>query len=309
MVGYVLRRLLYMVITLWVIATLTFFLMHMIPGDPFTTSKILDPVILQNIKAKYGLDQPLPVQYLDYLNNLIHGDLGVSYKYQGRTVNEIIATTFGPSFTIGCEAIVVAIVVGLALGIVAAVRRDTAIDRVAMVIAVLGISVPNFVIAALLQYFVGFRWQWLPISGWGGVAYTILPALALAASPMAQIARMMRASMMEVTGQEYIKTARAKGLSMPAVVWRHMIRNAILPVVTILGPMIAAVVTGVMVVEQIFNVPGMGQYFVTSVEDDDYTMIMGVTLFFAALLVFLLFLVDVAYGWIDPRIRVGRREA
>ncbi|MBE3555629.1 MAG: ABC transporter permease [Firmicutes bacterium] len=309
MVGYVLRRLLYMVITLWVIASLTFFLMHMIPGDPFTTSKILDPVILQNIKAKYGLDQPLPVQYLDYLSNLIHGDLGVSYKYQGRTVNEIIATTFGPSFTIGFEAIAFAVVVGLALGIVAAVQRDTVTDRVAMVIAVLGISVPNFVIAALLQYFIGFRWQWLPISGWGGIAYTVLPALALAASPMAQIARMMRASMIEVTGQEYIKTARAKGLSMPAVVWRHMIRNAILPVVTILGPMIAAVVTGVMVVEQIFNVPGMGQYFVTSVEDDDYTMIMGVTLFFAALLVFLLFLVDVAYSWIDPRIRVGRREA
>jgi len=306
--AYTLRRLGYMVFTLWLIITLTFLLMHAIPGDPFTSEKKVPEAIRQNLLAKYGLDLPLHVQYIRYLNNVLHGDLGISMRYPNRTVNQIIGQGFPYSADLGVRALVFAISVGLTLGVLAAFYRDRPLDRVAMVIAVIGISVPNFVVGTLLQYIFSVKFRVVPVVGWGDFRHSLLPAFSLGLGTLALMARMMRASMLDVLNQDYVRTAQSKGLSNREVVWRHTIRNAILPIVTILGPLVVNIITGTLVVERIFGIPGLGKHYVQSIYNNDYTLIMGTTIFYAALLLLSIFLVDITYGLVDPRIRLVKTK-
>ncbi|KAA5808089.1 ABC transporter permease [Thermoanaerobacterium thermosaccharolyticum] len=306
MLNYSLKRFVYMLITLWVIVTLTFFLMHMIPGDPFTSEKKVPEQIRQNMLAKYHLDKPLIVQYGYYLNNLVHGDLGISLKYLNRTVDDIIKQSAPASFQLGIQSIILGVVFGLLFGIIAALKRGGGWDYFSMFLAIIGISVPNFIIATLLQLLLASKLKWLPVSGWGSFKYTILPSIALSFSTLSIISRMMRTSMLDVIGQDYIKTAKAKGLSQFQIIWKHMVRNAIMPVVTVLGPLIAGIVTGTFVIEQIFSIPGLGKFFVQSIYDEDYSMILGTTIFYSVILVVMMFLVDIAYGFIDPRVRLAK---
>ncbi len=301
---YIIRRLLQMVITLWVIATLTFLMMKAIPGDPFSGEKKLPEQVLKNLMAYYHLDEPIPVQYLIYMKSLIQLNLGPSIKYETRTVNEIIFESFPVSAQLGTQSLVIAVVTGLLLGAVAALRHNRMIDYGAMFFAVLGISVPSFVLAPLLQKYLAVEWELFPVATWEGVEYSILPTIALAALPLATITRLMRSSMVEVLSQDYIRTARSKGLPPYLVVLRHTIRNSILPIVTIIGPLTVGILTGSFVIEKIFSIPGIGKYFVESISNRDYPLIMGVTLFYSSLLIFVNFLVDLAYGIIDPRIQL-----
>ncbi|MDB4894269.1 MAG: dppB [Firmicutes bacterium] len=307
---YVLKRLGFMIVTLWIIVTLTFVIMHAVPGDPFSNDR-MTPVVLANLKAKYGLDKPLPEQYVIYLKNLLHGDLGVSMRNQTRTVNELIGQHFPVSAQLGFWSLLYSVPGGIGLGVLAALKRNKWADRSAMVASVLGISVPSFVFATLLQLLLGVMWKrWtgkvlLPVGGWGEWRQILLPAFCLGIGTLAVYARMMRSSMLDILNQDYIKTARSKGLSGYEVVWRHAIRNAILPIVTLFGFTVVGTLLGSLVIEQIFAIPGLGMHFVQSLTNSDYTVILGTTVFFAALLVFALFLVDIAYGFVDPRIRVG----
>jgi oligopeptide transport system permease protein len=304
---YILRRILYMIITLWLIVTITFVLMKILPGDPFGDAAAkLAPERLQVLKVQYGLDKPEWQQYMKYLNHVIHGDLGVSYQFPTQTVVGLIKTFFPASLELGLISMVIAIVVGLFLGTFAALKHNKFGDYASMFIALIGISIPSFVIGPLLSYFIGVKLKLLPTGLWNGPEYMILPALALSLGTIAILARMMRASMLEVANQDYIKTAKSKGLASTSVVWSHMIRNAILPVVTILGPIFVNVITGTLVIETIFSVPGLGSQFVTSIVSNDYTMIMGLTIFYAAILIIVMFMTDIAYNLIDPRIRLGK---
>ncbi len=282
---YIIRRLLQMVITLWVIATLTFLMMKAIPGDPFSGEKKLPEQVLKNLMAYYHLDEPIPVQYLIYMKSLIQLNLGPSIKYETRTVNEIIFESFPVSAQLGTQSLVIAVVTGLLLGAVAALRHNRMIDYGAMFFAVLGISVPSFVLAPLLQKYLAVEWELFPVATWEGVEYSILPTIALAALPLATITRLMRSSMVEVLSQDYIRTARSKGLPPYLVVLRHTIRNSILPIVTIIGPLPVGILTGSFVIEKIFSIPGIGKYFVESISNRDYPLIMGVTLFYSSLFI------------------------
>jgi oligopeptide transport system permease protein len=310
MVKYVLKRLGYMIVTMWVIITVTFFLMNTLPGDPIRAkAKKLPPQIQENIRKKYGLDKPVPVRYVMYLGNLLKGDLGESIETPGLTANSIIHDRFPASCRLGLQAVFVGLVIGLILGILAAYNRTTWIDYLVMVIALLGVSVPSFVVAALVQR--SFGGTFFPVVGWpshnvwfGGFKYTVLPTVALSFGSVATYARYMRTSVLEVVNQDYILTAKAKGVSSTAIVWKHTIRNAILPIVTILGPQIAAIITGTFVIERIFSIPGLGQYYVDSIGVRDYTMIMATTIFFAFLFIVAIIIVDILYGVIDPRIRI-----
>lgn len=305
MVKYVLRRFGFMLLSLWVIVTATFILMNVVPGNPFSSAK-LTPQVQKQLERKYGLDRPKIEQYFTLLRNLLKFDLGISIRERGRSVNEIIAKCFPVSCVLGLEALCFAVTTGLALGIVAALYRGRTIDYIAIVVAIIGVSVPNFVVASTLQYIVGVKWQILPIARWGDFKHTILPAFSLGLGTLAVMARMMRSSMLEVVNQDYIRTAKAKGLSPAAVTWKHCIRNAILPVVTILGPLIANITTGTLVVERMFGIPGLGRYYVESIYNRDYPLIMGTTVFYAAFLLLMTFLVDIAYAVIDPRIRLAK---
>ncbi|MDI4647627.1 ABC transporter permease [Cohnella hashimotonis] len=307
MLKYTLRRFIYMIITLWVVITATFFLMKLLPGNPFgENASKLSPENLQILREQYGLDKPVWQQYLKYMGKVVQGDLGVSYQYPTREVVDIIKHNFKASLELGAESLVFAVIIGLLLGIFAALRHNKAGDYTAMLIAIIGISVPSFVVGPLLSYFVGVKWGILPPGLWNGPEHRVLPALALSFGTIAILARMMRASMLDVAGQDYIKTAKSKGIGGNAIVWNHMIRNAILPVVTILGPIAANVVTGTLIVEEIFSVPGLGHQFVQSIVTTDYTMIAGLAIFYAAILIFVMFITDIAYGLVDPRIRLGK---
>lgn len=302
---YIVKRLLTMLLTIWVIITLTFVIMKFIPGDPFASdADVLPEEVLQNIRAKYNLDKPLPVQYALYMKNLAMLDLGPSIKSQTRTVNSIIADGLPASATLGIQALVIALFFGLLLGIIAALNHNKPIDFLAMMIAILGISVPSFILAPLLIKYFAVEWRMLPVASWGSFQHSILPSLALAASPMAVIARFMRSSMIDVMNQNYIKTANAKGLSTPRLVFKHGIRNAILPVITFIGPLAVALITGTFVIEKIFAIPGLGKYFVDSIFNRDYPVILGTTIFFSTILVVILFLIDISYRLIDPRIKL-----
>lgn len=304
MARYIIKRFFYMFVSLWLIGTITFFLMHQLPGDPFTSTKKLDPQIMENLEARYGLDKPLIVQYGTFLKNTAKFDFGLSLKYRNRSVNDMIYDGFPKSLTLGLSAVAIGLVFGLSFGVIAALNNKGFFDYFVIIMAVVGVSVPNFVFASLFQYFMGREWGLFPVAGWKGPEYMVLPIVALGVRLIAQQARMMKTNMIEVMGSDYVKTAKAKGLTKTTVVMKHVIRNSILPIVTMLGPLIAGIVTGSFVIEKIFSIPGMGKFFVDAVNQYDYTLILGTTLFYAALLIFMVFLVDILYGFIDPRIRI-----
>ncbi|MFF0827419.1 ABC transporter permease [Brevibacillus sp. NPDC003359] len=309
MSNYLVKRILMMFVTLWIIVTLTFALMHAIPGNPFASeSDQLPEQILNNLRAKYNLDEPLPVQYILYLKNLLMLDLGPSIKSDSRGVNDMISDGFGASAWLGAQAIGIALLFGISLGIIAALNRNKWLDYVAMALAVMGIAIPSFIMAPLLINFFAIKLPLFPVATWGTWMHTILPSLALAFGPVAIITRYMRASMIEVMNQNYIRTAEAKGIPMFIIVVRHGIRNAILPVVTFLGPLIASLITGTFVVEKIFAIPGIGKYFVDGIFNRDYPVILGTTIFYSAILIFTIFLIDIAYTLIDPRIKLTNKE-
>lgn len=296
-------RILSMLLVLWVIITVTFVLMHAIPGGPFTAEKALPEAVMKNIEARYRLNDPLPKQYADYWANLLRGDLGPSFKYESRSVNEIIAEGFPVSAELGLVAVSLSVLIGIPAGMAGALYQNRWPDHLVMLLATVGISVPSFILATLLIFCFALWLRILPAAMWGSPEYVILPALALAGMPTAFIARLTRSSMLEVLAQDYVRTARAKGISPFTILWRHALKNALLPVVTYLGPMIAAIFTGSFVIESIFAIPGLGRHFVTSIYNRDYTVILGITVFYSALLVLMNFLVDLAYLWLDPRIK------
>ena len=304
MIRYILRRILISIATLFVLITITFFLVRCLPGDPFSSEK-MQPQIKENLIAYYGMDKPLILQYFTYLGNLLKGDLGYSLTSRGRTVNSILGDSFSYSADMGIRALLLSTGLGLILGIFAALNHGRAIDAVCTIIAVIGTSVPSFIAGSLLQYFFSVKWGILPPAQWKGFEYTILPVVALSLANMARVARLMRTNMLDVVGMDYIKTAKAKGLSPYEITTNHQIRNAILPVVTIMGPAVANLLTGTFVIEKIFAIPGMGRHYVQSIQSYDYTTVLGLTVFFGAFLVFMNLIVDIAYGIIDPRIRVS----
>lgn len=319
MTRFILKRLGYAVLTLFVLVTITFFLMQLMPGDPFIGPKARSESIMQAVRAKYGLDKPVWQQYLIYIGNLVRGDLGTSMYYQGRDVTRIILDAFPYSFDLGLRALIFAITGGLLLGSIAGLKRGTKWDTLSTFVAIIGISVPSFIIGYLLQFTISItlsdllrswfnlprRWLLLPVGGWTTWQSKILPAFALGLGSLATISRLMRSSILDVTNQDYVSTAKAKGLSPRQIATRHIIRNAILPVITVLGPMAAAILTGAFVVENIFAIPGMGKFFVISVQNQDYTLITGTTVFYGAFLVIATMLVDIVYGLVDPRIRLN----
>lgn len=308
-VRYLLGRFFYMLITFLIIATLTFFLMQTLPSTPFNDEKLTETQI-ELMNQRYGLDKPVVVQYVIYIKNLFQGDLGVSFQFDGRPVAKIIGERIPVSAFLGSQALLFGTLIGLVLGILSALRHNTMIDYGAMVIAVIGLSIPSFVFAGLLQYWVSVRWKLLPAAFWESYEYTILPTISLSVFVIAQVARFMRTEMLEVLGQDYITTAKAKGMSQVVIVLKHTIRNALIPVITILGPLAVNIMTGSLVIEKIFGVPGLGEQFVLSIMTNDYPVIMGTTLFYAALFIGIVFIVDVLYCLIDPRIRIagGNRE-
>lgn len=308
MLRYLLNRLVSSCFVLLAIITITFFLMHAIPGGPFTSEKSLPQGVQKNIEARYHLSDPLWQQYRDYLVNLSHFDLGPSFKYEGRTVNDVIEESFPVSFELGLLSMALAIVIGIPSGVWAAFRQNQWPDYVMMFFATLGVSVPGFVLATLLILIFSLQLDLLPVALWEGPEYAVLPTLALAAYPMAFIARLTRSSMLEVLTQDYIKTARAKGLDLKKLLYKHALKNALIPVVTYLGPLAASILTGSFIVESLFAIPGLGKHFVTSIYNRDYTVILGVTIFYSILIIFLNLLVDLIYPLLDPRIKLTSKE-
>ncbi|MCG3417845.1 ABC transporter permease [Oceanobacillus jordanicus] len=304
MARYLLKRLVYIVVSLFLIVTITFFLMQAAPGGPFASEKKLTPAIEAQMNEAYGLDEPLHVQYMNYVVNAFSFDFGPSFKYVGQDVTDIIARSFPYSLILGLEAIFIALSIGVLLGVVAAVKHNKFGDYTAMVIAVLGISVPSFIMATILQYIFAIKLGALPVGRFDTFWHSILPAVALATTPLAFIARLMRSSMLEVLNSDYIKTAKSKGMSQKVVTYKHGLRNAILPVVSYLGPLVVSILTGSFIIESIFGIPGLGSEFVQSVTNRDYTVIMGTTVFFSVLLLISILIVDLLYGLVDPRIKV-----
>jgi oligopeptide transport system permease protein len=284
--------------------TLTFFLMKSIPGDPFIQEQEIPKEILTSLYKHYGLDQPLYVQYLKYLKGFFTFDLGPSYIYQGRTVNQIINDGFFVSMTIGLQALVISVFFGITFGSLAALKKNRWPDTLSILIAIIGISLPNFLLATLLQYFFAIKLKLLPVARWGSFAHTILPSIALAAMPLAFIARLTRNNMIEVLEQDYIKTAYAKGLNHIQVIVGHGLRNALIPVISYLGPITTYVLTGSFVIEKIFGIPGLGQWLIHSISNRDYTVIMGLTVFFSILLMSIVLLTDIIIAFVDPRIKI-----
>ena len=310
---YVLKRIIYALITILVLLALTFIMMHMLPGDPFSTGKAMSESTKQALREFYGLDKPLVEQFIIYIQNAITGDLGISIKYN-RPVIDIIMESFPVSFQLGMFSLIFAVIAGIALGAIAAIRRGKTADTVAMTLSVIGDSIPNFIVAAIFQYFLALKLNQLlgtqifAITGWGNLNQIILPALALSFSSLATVSRLMRTSMLDVLSSDYIKTAKAKGLSERQILWKHALRNAIMPVITVLGPIAAAVLTGGFVVENVFSIPGMGKFFVLAIKEADYTLIAGTTLFYGAFLIIAILIVDLLYGVIDPRINLASEK-
>ncbi len=309
MIRYALVRLAQGVPVLLVVASVTFALLRFLPGGPFDREKALPPEILRNIEARYHLDEPVFKQYLRYLADLARGDLGPSYKYVGRDVAQILREAFPVSVKLGVAALALACVGGIGAGLVAAMHRGSGLDRGLMLLALLGVSVPSFVLGAALVLGVGLWLGWLPAALWEGPLYAVLPAITLAALPTAYIAQLTRTSVIDVIDLDYVRTARAKGLSELRVHLHHVLRNALLAVVTYFGPLLAVLLTGSFVVEQIFAIPGIGRFFVTAVTNRDYPLVLGVTLLYGLLVVLANLAVDLLYAWLDPRIRLGGREA
>ncbi len=304
---FISKRILYAILTIFIVVTITFFLVRVIPGNPIEQmTEELPESVRQNVYEQYGFDKPIHIQYMDFWKNLIkEGDLGESISYRGRSVTGTIKEYAPISGRLGFQALVLGVSLGVVLGLVAALNRGRWPDYVVMFIAILGISIPNFVIASVLQYFVAIKNNLLPVTGWGSFKYTILPTLALSFGSIAKYARYMRANCLDVLNQDYILTAQAKGASRFRIVSKHVFRNALLPIITLIGPQIALIFSGSFVIEKIFAVPGLGSYFVTAVNSRDYTMIMGQTIFISILYISSLVAVDIVYGLVDPRIRIS----
>lgn len=308
MVRYLLGRILAAIFVIWLVLTLTFSLMHAIPGGPFSSEKVLPPAVMENINQRYHLNDPLSKQYVDYLNNMIHFNFGPTFRYEGRSVNDLFRDGLPKTAAVGLTATIMALVGGTLLGVIAALKQNKWPDYLATILATIGVSVPSFVIATFLQFYVGYKTHLFPAIGWGEPINLVLPALALSAYPIAQITRLTRSSMLDVLNQDYIRTARAKGMPGYIVIFRHALRNALIPVVTFLGPFFAYILTGNFVVEYVFNIPGIGQFFVTSINNRDYPVILGTTVLFATMLVLFNLLVDIAYTLVDPRIKLTSKK-
>jgi oligopeptide transport system permease protein len=308
MIRFVARRLVYMLVALFIIVSVTFFISKLLPGTPFADDK-LTPQIRQQLFEKYGLDEPVTVQYVKYMANVAQGDLGNSFYFESRPVSQMILQRLPVSMFIGIQAVIFGLVIGMVLGILAALRHNTLWDTLAVVIAIVGVSVPTFVLGPLLQYWLGLKLGLFPIAFFESYKYSILPSLTLSVFVVSTVARFIRSEMLEVMGQDYITLARAKGLSGLAVIIRHVMRNALIPLVTVLAPLTIYLITGSLVVEQIFAVPGIGEQFIQSVVVNDYSMILGTTIFFSVMFIFALLIQDILYGIIDPRIRIaGAKE-
>jgi len=303
---YIAKRIGAAIFTILVAATITFFIMNLVPGDPFMSEKAPSAAVLDALNKKYGLDQPLIVQYKNYIVNLLHGDFGVSYKLQkNREIIDIITESFPISAKLGAWAILSAIICGIPLGCVAAFKRNKWQDNVIRVLATMGISIPGFVVATTTMILFTVKLKWLPTSGLNGISSYILPVFTLSFYPMCYIARLMRSSMLEALGQDYVRTAKAKGMSNFIITFKHALRNSMIPVITYLGPLVASVLTGGFVVEQVFNIPGLGRYFVKAINARDYMVIMGTTIFLAAFIILMNLVCDLLYKVVDPRIKLG----
>jgi oligopeptide transport system permease protein len=303
MISVLLKRFVHGVIVLWAVATLTFLLLRLAPGGPFDSERKLPPEIVANLEAKYHLNEPVLEQYVRYLAGLTHGDFGPSYKYLDRGVTEIIADTLPTSALLGILAVLFTMVVSFPLGFFAAYYRESIIDRLCLFIGTLGISLPNFILGALLIWAVALQLGWLQAGRWDDWSSVILPMVTLGAAPAAYVSALLRSSLIETLGEDFVRTARAKGVREHAVLARHALRNSLIPILTVMGPLTATLLTGSFVVEYVFAIPGMGRFFITAVTDRDYPLIMGVTLVYTAILVSANFAVDLLYGWVDPRIR------
>ena len=304
MAKYILKRIATSIITLWAVITITFFMLRLLPGGPFTGERNIPEAIMQNLEVKYGLDKPLFEQYGLYLKNLLQGDLGESMKYAGKEVSEIISYSFPSSAKLGVVVISIALIFGITLGIIAALKYNSWPDSLCMVLATLGVTIPSFVLATVLLYIFGVKYKLLPVTGLNSPVSYILPALALGGYSIAFISRLTRSKLLETLNSDYIRTARAKGVSGFKVIVKHALRNTLIPIITYLGPLIAGILTGSFVVEKIFAIPGLGREFVNTISNRDYTVIMGVTVFYSSILIICNLLVDLLYGIIDPRIKL-----
>lgn len=308
MTKYILKRIFYMIITLFIVASVTFFMMKLMPGTPFTNQEKLSPAQLKIMNDQYGLNKPLWQQYLIYLGNLLHGDFGTSFQFNNQPVLSLIMTRLQPSLLIGAQAMILGSILGILLGAVAAMNKNNWIDSLATFVSIVGISVPSFVAGVLLQFYLAFKWHLFPIALWNGWESSILPSLALAFSPLAQTARFMRTEMVDVLNSDYIELSKAKGNTRWQTVVKHTLRNSLIPVITILGPLTANILTGSLVVENIFSIPGIGEQFVKSIMTNDYPTIMGLTIFYSLLFMIMLLITDILYSLIDPRIRLTSKE-
>ncbi|WP_138416440.1 oligopeptide ABC transporter permease [Aquibacillus sediminis] len=308
MTRYIFQRVIYMLLTLFIIASISFFLMKFLPGTPLNVENKLSPEQQEIILEKYGLNDPLPVQYFNYMAGLVQGDLGISFHFDSTPVSDILLGRIGPSALLGAQSLLVGTVLGILLGLVAAINHNGIMDYTSTLISVLGKSIPSFVFAGLLQLVFAVQLGWLPVALWGEFKHTILPTIALMIFPLATAARFTRTEMLEVLGSDFITTARAKGVNEFGIVFKHGLRNALIPLITVIGPMAVSLMTGTLVIEQIFGVPGIGEQFVTSVMVVDYPIIMGTTLLFAVLFVVIILVIDLLYGIIDPRIRLAGGE-
>lgn len=306
MIKYVLKRIAYSIVTLFCIATITFALMKALPGDPFHNEK-MKPELRQSLNRKYGLDLPVPQQYLKYMNNLVHGDLGLSYKYVNRPVSQVIKDSFPKSFALGWRAMVYSTIFGILFGVIAALKHQKAPDYIIILISIIGVSVPSIVMGPLLAYYFGVNLGWLPVTVTDTQLSMLLPSFTLGLGVLAFIARLMRSTTLEVLGQDYIQTAKSKGLTTSKIVWKHVIKNAIMPVISVLGPSFAAIITGSIVIENVFAVAGLGGYFVSTITNQDYSMTMGITLFYALLIILSMLVVDITYGLVDPRLKISSK--
>ena len=303
MISILVKRFVHGVIVLWAVASLTFILLRLAPGGPFDSERKLPPEIIANLEAKYHLNEPVLEQYSRYLAGVARGDLGPSYKYLDRGVTEIIADTLPTSALLGALAVIFAVLVSFPLGLFAAYYRESVIDRFCLFLATLGISLPNFILGALLIWVVALQLGWLQVGRWDDWSSVILPMVTLGAAPAAYLSALLRSTLIETLGEDFVRTARAKGAREHSVIARHALRNSLIPILTVMGPLTATLLTGSFVVEYVFAIPGMGRFFITAVTDRDYPLIMGVSLVYTAILVSANFAVDLLYGWVDPRIR------
>lgn len=304
MAKYLLKRIFYMILTLFLVATIIFFLMKMMPGSPYANEAKMTATQKAIMNKQYGLDKPVIEQYITYLAGAAHGDFGISFQYSNQPVSSLIGARLGASAQLGLQALVVGIILGIIIGSIAAMNQGTWIDSTATIVSIIGKSVPNFVLAVLLQYYIGLKLGWFPIAGWGEAAQTIMPTIALSVGPLAETARFVRTEMVDTLSSDYVELGKAKGLSRIEVIRKHTLRNSMIPLVTLIGPYAVALMTGSMVIENIFNIPGIGEQFTKSIMTNDYPTIMGVSMVYCFGLVVILLLTDIVYSLIDPRIRL-----